>query len=608
MKPSSPLREAGLGEILKTRRHCLLAFSFDLHILISMSFDFFTTSALAAELRNYLRGKKIIVAGSDAQGVGLACERSGYFYARVGPDGYICYLPGPFPARLSGKKGPECYLRNALVDDIWAAKRDRIIKVRLVRKNRSRGATYGQLICELIPSRVQIVLISEHSSAVLGKWAREKERRRKMRVAVGQPYIPLSPQDRLLPGEDPFSSFSSRLQPKDKVGSVLESILVGIDKDILPEILHRLGLNPDVSVAELDGLQRTRIWSMIRELYSSMPQTGGYVWQEGRRYFFSALEPTYKGKERIEFLSISEALILAIEKDRVLQGEGRKKQRLERGLSVTLKRLGKRIGALRRDLDQARRAEELEKMGSILMAQLPLVKPGLAQVELPDIYDPSGRSRVVIKLDRRRTPAENGKWFLKTSKKLQRRRQVLPRRLQQLESEAEAAERFLLELKGSKEVDSGEIEKWLREHGVGMRGEQKQSRRGFHAHPRRYCTASGWSVWAGRNNKENDDLTHRVAAKNDIWLHAHGYAGSHVILRRKGRLEEPSAQTIKEAAAVAAYWSKGRTARKVAVVYTLVKYVLKPRGSDPGTAAIRRGQTLLVEPALLPGEDGTRSV
>jgi len=111
----------------------------------------------------------------------------------------------------------------------------------------------------------------------------------------------------------------------------------------------------------------------------------------------------------------------------------------------------------------------------------------------------------------------------------------------------------------------------------------------------------GWTVLAGRNNRENDQLTHRSAAPNDIWFHAHGYAGAHVVLRRDDRREEPGARNLEEAAAVAAFWSKGKTAKKVPVIYTTVKYVSKPRGGAPGQAVVRREKTLIVEPRLPAG-------
>ena len=150
------------------------------------------------------------------------------------------------------------------------------------------------------------------------------------------------------------------------------------------------------------------------------------------------------------------------------------------------------------------------------------------------------------------------------------------------------------------------MELWERNLGVSRAGggPAADGRQDSPAHPRRYLTSSGWSVWAGRNNQENDRLTHRMASQNDLWFHARGYSGSHVILRREGRKDEPSRKTLEEAAAVAAWWSKGRTASKVPVIYTLAKYVSRPRGGPPGLASVRREKTLMVRPGLLPGEGG----
>ena len=147
-----------------------------------------------------------------------------------------------------------------------------------------------------------------------------------------------------------------------------------------------------------------------------------------------------------------------------------------------------------------------------------------------------------------------------------------------------------------------EAEGWLAEQGMGkLLGTRRSA--DANARPRRYRTSTGWSVWVGRNNQENDLLSHRLAGQNDIWFHAHGYPGAHVVLRREDHQDEPSAQTLREAAGLAAYWSKGKTARKVPVVYTLVKHVSKPRGAAPGQASMKREKTLMVEPSLIPEEE-----
>jgi predicted ribosome quality control (RQC) complex YloA/Tae2 family protein len=123
--------------------------------------------------------------------------------------------------------------------------------------------------------------------------------------------------------------------------------------------------------------------------------------------------------------------------------------------------------------------------------------------------------------------------------------------------------------------------------------------RGFH--PRSYQTKDGWTVLVGRSNQENDYLTHRMAHPEDYWFHAHGVPGSHVVLRREGRKDNPSSKTIEEAAAIAAFFSKARHSSRAPVIYTLKKYVRKPRGAKAGLAMCQREKSIMVLPKD-PGE------
>ena len=118
-----------------------------------------------------------------------------------------------------------------------------------------------------------------------------------------------------------------------------------------------------------------------------------------------------------------------------------------------------------------------------------------------------------------------------------------------------------------------------------------------------YELPGGWKVLAGKNDEENDLLSTEVAEPDDWWFHASGAAGSHVILRaREG--EEPDRDTLKAAAAVAAWHSKARGAGKAAVSYTHARYVTKPRRAGTGTVSIRREGVLRVRPGLPPDPDG----
>jgi predicted ribosome quality control (RQC) complex YloA/Tae2 family protein len=118
--------------------------------------------------------------------------------------------------------------------------------------------------------------------------------------------------------------------------------------------------------------------------------------------------------------------------------------------------------------------------------------------------------------------------------------------------------------------------------------------------PRRFRTREGWEVWIGRSNQANDYLTHRLARPEDFWLHVHGAAGSHVVLRRGKGPNEPSKATLEEVAGWAAFFSQARSAGTVPVTVTQKKYVRKPKGAPAGLAEVMRSRTVFARPAEPP--------
>lgn len=106
----------------------------------------------------------------------------------------------------------------------------------------------------------------------------------------------------------------------------------------------------------------------------------------------------------------------------------------------------------------------------------------------------------------------------------------------------------------------------------------------------------GYKIWVGKNSRNNDILTIKYAHKEDLWLHARGVPGSHVVLKQQGK-DFPQ-DIIETAAEIAAYYSKGSGSVLCPVIYTRRKYVRKPKGSEPGTVAIEREEVIMVEPTL----------
>ncbi len=113
---------------------------------------------------------------------------------------------------------------------------------------------------------------------------------------------------------------------------------------------------------------------------------------------------------------------------------------------------------------------------------------------------------------------------------------------------------------------------------------------------RRYRSSDGYEILVGRGPRENDHLTFRLARSQDTWLHAADYPGSHVVVRNLRRGEDIPHRTLLEAAQLAARFSRAREDSKVAVNYTLRKFINKPKGAAPGLVYLSSFKTLLVEP------------
>jgi len=249
----------------------------------------------------------------------------------------------------------------------------------------------------------------------------------------------------------------------------------------------------------------------------------------------------------------------------------------------------RRLGALRRELEKGPHPEELRAIGNLLLARISEVSRGTRSVTLTD-FDGSQRE---IELDPRREPAENASGYYEQAARRERAEAALPARIAELDSEI------------ARLVDAIEA---LPEHGVsdeawalaGGRPEGPVAAPGGAEPPRlpyrRLVTSGGLEVRIGRGSRDNDELTFRHSAPEDVWLHARQSPGAHVILRWGRRDENPPQRDLIEAAIAAAVNSEARHSKTVAVDWTRRKHVRKPRKAPLGTVAPDRVKTLFVEP------------
>jgi predicted ribosome quality control (RQC) complex YloA/Tae2 family protein len=269
-------------------------------------------------------------------------------------------------------------------------------------------------------------------------------------------------------------------------------------------------------------------------------------------------------------------------------------QALTKTVRTAHDRIARKTENQRAELRQTEGRERSRELGDILTAQLHLLKKGMASFRTVDFYDDGGRE-IDIRLDPLKTPQQNAAKYYKDYTKSKNAEGILTVQLASGEKELEYLKSVLEELgRAESERDLTEIRQELAQTGYVKLQKTGKKEKSAESAPMRFVSSAGLTFFAGRNNVQNETLTHRLAYKTDVWLHAQKIPGSHVIISTNGTA--PDDTTLAEASSVAAYYSQARESGKLPVDYTLVKYVKKIPGGRPGMVTYTEYKTIVASP------------
>ena len=239
--------------------------------------------------------------------------------------------------------------------------------------------------------------------------------------------------------------------------------------------------------------------------------------------------------------------------------------------------------------------ERLREQGDIITSNLHAMEKGMTVLKAMNFYDPECRE-IEIKLDPLLTPQLNAAKYYKEYNKAKTAEKMLTLQIEKGERELEYLNSVLENLELAEgERDLGEIRQELTDTGYLRRAKTAAKReKRVAGKPMEFRSSAGLRITVGKNNSQNDQLTTKMAYKSDIWLHTQKIHGSHVILWLEGG--EADAQSLTEAAVLAATFSQARESTRVPVDYTPVKYVKKPAGARPGMVIYTTYQTAVVDP------------
>lgn len=273
-----------------------------------------------------------------------------------------------------------------------------------------------------------------------------------------------------------------------------------------------------------------------------------------------------------------------------------KLEKIKPAIDKQLRTLESLIEQLKQADKGLERSSRYEQYGHILMANAHIDHPGNSEkITLQDYYNDNQLIDIPIKPTL--SLAENAQFYYDKSAKTIRNVEESKRRLSRAKKEIVKLKRLQESLDQIEKLY--QIDDWINEHksalkelGVLTKSESQKST------PYRKIQIDDYEIWIGKNAKSNDKLT-TDAHKEDIWMHARGVSGSHLVIRMNNNLEMPPDKILFKAASFAAQNSKARGSDLVPVIITKRKYVTKPKGAPPGTVRVERERVELVRPKNL---------
>lgn len=271
-----------------------------------------------------------------------------------------------------------------------------------------------------------------------------------------------------------------------------------------------------------------------------------------------------------------------------------KGQAVRKTVTNLCQRLTRKLSIQEKELTATYDRERLRQLGDIVTANLHAITKGQTVLTATDFYDEEMKD-IQIPLSPLLSPQQNAAKFYKDYARMKNAEKELTRQMGLAREELQYLQSVLEELsRAETEQELEEIRQELQSVGY-LRAEKGRKRmKQAKSTPMRFVSTDGYPIFVGRNNRQNDELTFRLARKDDLWLHAQKVHGSHVVIACAG--VTPTDDTITQAAQLAAYYAQSSQGQNVAVDVTPVKQVKKPGGAKPGMVVYYTYRTVYVNP------------
>lgn len=370
----------------------------------------------------------------------------------------------------------------------------------------------------------------------------------------------------------------------------IRAIFNGFGKPLLDEVLLTSNLSGNEIISDLIPTQVDALAKALYELKIKLNESNGLLTlinDNNKKAHATFILQNYKVLK--EYSTISEALEESIHNTKSIHTADKE---LEKILTAAIKKEEVRHQKIKDELDDTNKMDTYKLYGDILMINAHLQVQYEPSIQLPNLLSEDGEL-LTIPLKPNLTIVENGQWYYKLYTKLKNRKVSGEYQLNASTTKLEYLKSILYSISLATTRESlEEIRKECMDAGIIKKSKKPLS---YKLGKSNYIhlTIDEGEIFIGRNNQQNEYLTHRFAKPTDIWFHTQDIQGSHLILRLN---VEPDDMILSKVAQYAAYFSKARETSKVPVDYTYIKNIKKPPGSPLGFVIFNTHQTMIVEP------------
>ncbi len=459
--------------------------------------------------------------------------------------------------------------------------------------------TVFNLVCEFIGAASNIILLdkAEKIMAAVKYTSLESERI----IAVGATYKPPVSLNKL-PVSLGGAELSKAVLNKENctLSKAILSTVAGISPLIANELSYKITGDCDAPMSSLTPADKMNVEGVFNAFIKELKAGGAPILltdENGSPADFTFKEITAYGKMRqnnkkSSYSELLEDFYIRQDTAALLKNVADDIFKL---LNNLYSRTAKKLSLRKADLEKCRDREHLRVSGELIKANLYRLKNGMSEFTAQNFYD-ENLGEITIKLNPALSPSQNADRMFKEYKKSYTAEKTLTALIENDLRDLEYFDSVLDSLaRATTKSELSEIREELYLEGYIKRPNEKRAVKKKPAHSfLEEQSSEGYKILIGKNNRQNDELTLRIASKNDMWFHTKGVPGSHVIVFCGGKTV--TEETIVYAAALAAKHSKAKESENVAVDYTEIKNVKKPSGAKPGMVIYTSNRTVYVNP------------